>query len=73
MPASPDRSGRRQSTPGKAVGLPIDLPPRTDAQFRMSIGVPKTARSGDTIALDVVQQDVHGKVIGGIRVKINVR
>ena len=59
--------------PGKAVGLPIDLPPRTDAQFRMSIGVPKTARSGDTIALDVVQQDVHGKVIGGIRVKINVR
>jgi fungalysin metallopeptidase (M36) len=58
--------------PGKVVGLPIDLKARQDLGFRLKIDVPATARSGDSYVFDVVQRDLSGQTIGGLRVKVVV-
>jgi hypothetical protein len=58
--------------PGKVVGLPIDLRARQDLGLRLKIDVPATAKSGDSYVLDVVQRDLSGQTIGGLRVKVVV-
>jgi len=59
--------------PARWVGLPIDLQARQDIGFQLKADVPKTAKSGDSYTVDVVQRDVRGQTLGGLRIKVAVK
>jgi hypothetical protein len=53
--------------------MPLLLPARTDTEILVEARVPKTARSGETHVVDVVQRDSTGRAVGGVRLRIEVR
>lgn len=53
--------------------MPLLLPPRTDTEFVVQARVPKTARSGETHIVDIVQRDATGRAVGGVRLQVEVR
>jgi hypothetical protein len=59
--------------PGRVVGLPILLKPRTDLALNLKVGVPKNARSGESYVVDVVQRNAQGQTMGGVRLKVVVQ
>ncbi|HVM81027.1 MAG TPA: M36 family metallopeptidase [Stellaceae bacterium] len=59
--------------PARVVRLPVHLPARTDIEFELKVKIPSDARTGESEIVDVVQRNVAGTVVGGIRVMIVVR
>ena len=58
---------------GAVAGLPIELKARTDLAFNVKVRVPADARPGEDLYCDVVQRDVSGQVVGGVRIKVVVK
>ncbi|MCK5238200.1 MAG: HAD hydrolase-like protein [Candidatus Thorarchaeota archaeon] len=53
-------------------GFPIVLNPQSQFSLGLKIEVPSDANSGDIIEIDLIQRNVHGQVVGGISVRVNV-
>jgi hypothetical protein len=59
--------------PGPVSGIGVALKPRQIVRSRLRFTVPKTAKPGDRINIDLVQRSEDGRVVGGIAVQVNVQ
>ncbi len=58
--------------PGLRVGLPYIMQPRERLTLRVGIKVPRDAKPGEHIKVEMVQRDAKGDVVGGFEVLVNV-
>jgi len=60
-------------TSGTTAHIPILVQPQGQLMFGLKLKVPKNAKSGETLHLDLIQRDTKIKrILGGIAIKINV-
>ena len=58
--------------PGLEAGFPFQLRPRSAVSAGLKITVPREAKPGETMSIDLVQRNRAGKIVGGIAVQVNV-
>jgi hypothetical protein len=59
--------------PGRVSGIAAALRPWQIVRARLLFTVPKTAKPGDKIDLELVQRGEDGRIVGGIAVQVNVQ
>lgn len=59
--------------PGRRAGFPIGLRPRLPVAVGVRVEAPKSARAGEQFAVDILQRNAKGDVVGGVTVQVNVR
>ncbi len=58
---------------GVVAQMPVLIGPQEQMTFGLRLKIPREAKSGDTLRLDLVQRDARSKrILGGIAVMINV-
>jgi hypothetical protein len=58
---------------GRVAGFPIFLAPRSQLKCSLEVLVPKDAKPGESIKLQLLQRMANGKIGGGITLVINVK
>jgi len=57
---------------GHQTGFPYMMKPRDRTRINMKVVVPQEAKPGDQFAIEVIQRNIKGDVIGGFDIQVNV-